>query len=141
MGRLDFAAPRVHTPFNTGPSSAGAVVTRRGEPGAYARLFATGTRLKDGLAAAARGVGLAAQVAGEPPVFEIFFTDRPITDYRASLAADRELHAAFTRAMLERGVVKAAGKFYVSLAHDADDVDRTIEIFAAALEAAAEATP
>ena len=68
-------------------------------------------------------------------------TDRPITDYRTSLAADRELHAAFTRAMLERGVVKAVGKFYVSLAHDADDVDRTIEIFAAALEAAAEWTP
>ena len=90
--------------------------------------------------AAARTAGLAAQVAGEPPVFEIFFTDRPITDYRASLAADRELHAAFTRAMLERGVVKAAGKFYVSLAHGADDVDRTIEIFAAALKAAAEAT-
>jgi glutamate-1-semialdehyde 2,1-aminomutase len=111
------------------------------KPGTYARLFATGTRLKDGLAAAARSVGLAAQVAGEPPVFEIFFTDRPITDYRASLAADRELHAAFTRAMLERGVVKAAGKFYVSLAHGADDVDRTIEIFAAALEAAAESTP
>jgi glutamate-1-semialdehyde aminotransferase len=43
--------------------------------------------------------------------------------------------------MLERGVVKAAGKFYVSLAHGADDVDRTLEIFAAALKAAAEATP
>jgi len=111
------------------------------KPGAYARLFATGTRLKDGLAAAARSAGLAAQVAGEPPVFEIFFTDRPITDYRSSLTADRDLHAAFTRAMLERGVVKAAGKFYVSLAHGADDVDRTIEIFAAALKAAAEATP
>ena len=93
------------------------------------------------MAAAALRSGLAAQVAGEPPVFEIFFTDRPITDYRASLSADRELHAAFTRAMLERGVVKAAGKFYVSLAHGADDVDRTIEIVAAALNAAAEATP
>ena len=110
------------------------------KPGTYARLFATGIRLKDGLAAAARTAGLAAQVAGEPPVFEIFFTDRPITDYRASLAADRELHAAFTRAMLERGVVKAAGKFYVSLAHGAGDVYRTIEIFAAALKAAAEST-
>jgi glutamate-1-semialdehyde 2,1-aminomutase len=111
------------------------------KPGTYARLFATGTRLKDGLAAAARSAGLAAQVAGEPPVFEIFFTDRPITDYRSSLSANLELHAAFTRAMLERGVVKAAGKFYVSLAHGADDVDRTIEIFAAALKAAADATP
>src|SRR6185369_12728047 len=78
------------------------------KPGTYARLFATGTRLKDGLAAAARAAGLAAQVAGEPPVFDIFFTDRPIADYRASLSADHERHAAFTRAMLERGVVKAA---------------------------------
>ena len=33
--------------------------------------------------------GLPAQVAGEAPVFEIYFTDRPITDYRATLTADR----------------------------------------------------
>ena len=51
------------------------------------------------------------------PCSRSIFTDRPITDYRATLAADRALHAAFTREMLERGVVKAAGKFYVSLAH------------------------
>jgi glutamate-1-semialdehyde 2,1-aminomutase len=107
------------------------------KPGAYERLFATGTRLQRGLADAATRAGLTAQVAGEPPVFEIFFTDRPIDDYRATLTANLDLHAAFTRAMLERGVVKAAGKFYVSLAHGADDVDRTIEIFAAALGAAA----
>ena len=61
-------------------------------------------------------------MAGEAPVFEIYFTDRPITDYRATLTADRALHAAFTRALLERGVVKAAQKFYVSLAHGEDDV-------------------
>src|SRR5262249_11723270 len=77
-------------------------------PGAYERLFATGARIKSGLEAAARAAGLAAQVAGEAPVFEIYFTERPITDYRSTLAADRDRHAAFTRAMLERGVVKAA---------------------------------
>src|SRR5262245_47896420 len=107
-------------------------------PGAYARLFATGGRIKAGLAEAARKAGLAAQVAGEPPVFEIYFTEEPVDDYRATLTADRDRHAAFTRAMLERGVVKAAQKFYVSLAHGKDDVERTLEIFAAALQAAAE---
>ena len=41
--------------------------------------------LREGLAAAARKHGLPAQVSGEPPVFDIFFTDREVVDYRATL--------------------------------------------------------
>jgi glutamate-1-semialdehyde 2,1-aminomutase len=111
------------------------------KPGAYARLFDTGRRVKDGLAAAAARAGIPAQLAGEAPVFEIYFTDRAITDYRATLGADTARHAAFTRALIERGVVKAAQKFYVSLAHGEREVLHTIETFAAALHAAAESTP
>jgi len=106
-------------------------------PGAYERLFATGERVKVALQDAARAAGLAAQVAGEAPVFEIYFTERPVTDYRATLSADRELHAAFTRALLERGLVKAAQKFYVSLAHGEAEVSKTIDIFSGALRAVA----
>jgi glutamate-1-semialdehyde 2,1-aminomutase len=76
-------------------------------------------------------------VAGEAPVFEIYFTDRPITDYRATLSADQALHAAFTREMLTRGVVKAAQKFYVSLVHTEAEVARTLEVFNEALTAVA----
>ena len=76
-------------------------------------------------------------MAGEAPVFEIYFTDRPITDYRATLTADRARHAAFTREMLTRGVVKAAQKFYVSLVHTDADVARTVEVFDLALAAVA----
>ncbi|HEV8458183.1 MAG TPA: aminotransferase class III-fold pyridoxal phosphate-dependent enzyme [Methylomirabilota bacterium] len=108
------------------------------KPGTYERLFTTGERLRTGLAEAARKAGLTAQVAGEAPVFEIYFTDRPITDYRATLTADRALHAAFTQAMLRRGVVKAAAKFYVSLAHGDEEVRRTIQVFEEALEAVAQ---
>ena len=108
------------------------------KPGTYERLFTTGARLRTGLAEAARKAGLTAQVAGEAPVFEIYFTDRPITDYRATLTADRALHAAFTQAMLRRGVVKAAAKFYVSLAHGDEEVRRTIQVFEEALEAVAQ---
>ncbi len=107
------------------------------KPGTYERLFATGSRLKQGLADAARRAGLVAQVAGEPPVFEIYFTDRPIVDYRATLGADRDRHAAFTRELLRRGVVKAAQKFYVSLAHTDADVARTLEVFEESLTAVA----
>jgi glutamate-1-semialdehyde 2,1-aminomutase len=111
------------------------------KPGVYTRLFETGHRVKTALKDAARAAGFQAQVAGEAPVFEIYFTDRPITDYRATLTADRALHASFTRALLERGVVKAAQKIYVSLAHTEEDVQRTVQAFNAALEAVAEQQP
>jgi glutamate-1-semialdehyde aminotransferase len=71
---------------------------------------------------------------------EIYFTEHPIADYRATLTADRALHAAFTAELIRRGVVKAAQKFYVSLAHGEEEVSRTIEIFREALEVVAGAT-
>src|SRR5256712_4881001 len=58
------------------------------KPGAYATLHRTGRALRDGLAEIVRKSGLAAQVIGETTVFDVVFTDRPITDYRATLTAD-----------------------------------------------------
>jgi glutamate-1-semialdehyde 2,1-aminomutase len=107
-------------------------------PGTYERLFTTGRRIKTALQAAADSAGLAAYVAGEAPVFEIYFTDRPITDYRATLTADRARHRTFTDELIRRGVVKAAQKFYVSLAHGEDEVRHTIEAFTQALRTVAD---
>jgi glutamate-1-semialdehyde 2,1-aminomutase len=107
-------------------------------PGTYERLFATGARVMAALKDGAKRAGLAAQVAGEAPVFEIYFTERPITDYRATLTADRGAHAAFTRELLSRGFVKAAQKFYVSLAHGEVEIQRTLDALDSAFAAAAE---
>ncbi len=106
-------------------------------PGAYDRLFATGTRVKTALQDAADAAGVPAYVAGEAPVFEIYFTDRPITDYRATLTADRARHRLFSDELLRRGVVKAAQKFYVSLSHGEDEIRQTVDVFKAALGAVA----
>jgi glutamate-1-semialdehyde 2,1-aminomutase len=108
------------------------------KPGVYGRLFRIGALLKDGLAEAARHAGVTAQVVGEAPLFDIFFTDRPILDYRATLTADRGRLRAFNHECLRRGVLKGSSKFYVSLAHDEDDVRRTLEVFGVALEAVAD---
>src|SRR5205809_679439 len=99
------------------------------KPGVYDRLFRTGARLKAGLQAAVQKHGLAAQVSGEPPVFDLFFTDRPIVDYRATLTADRAKITRFNQELLRRGVVKAVNKIYVSLAHSDTDVAETLAIF------------
>ena len=118
-----------------------ATLTELRRPGTYERLFTTGTRLKTALQAAADSAGLAAYVAGEAPVFEIYFTDRPITDYRATLTADRARHRAFTDELIRRGVVKAAQKFYVSLAHGEDEIRHTVEAFTLALRTVADRRP
>jgi len=110
------------------------------KPGAYARLFATGTRLRDGLAALVPKHGMPAQVSGEPPVFDIIFTDQPVVDYRATLTADRRRIALFNEECLRRGVVKAVNKIYVSLAHSDADVEELLGVFDAALAAVATRT-
>jgi glutamate-1-semialdehyde 2,1-aminomutase len=107
------------------------------KPGAYERLFRTGARLRDGLAAAVQRHGLPARVSGEPPVFDLFFTDHQIVDYRTTLTADRERIKRFNAELLRRGVVKAVNKIYVSLAHTERDVDETLEVFDQALAALA----
>ncbi len=105
------------------------------KPGAYARLHQTGRTLRDGLADLVRRSGLPAQVIGETTVFDIVFTDRPLTDYRAMLTADGALLKAFNAECLQRGIVKGREKLYVSLAHTEHDVARTLETFEAALGA------
>jgi glutamate-1-semialdehyde 2,1-aminomutase len=115
-----------------------ATLTELRRPGVYERLFRTGSRLRDGLAAAARRHGLAAQVSGEPPVFDIIFTDRPIIDYRATLTADGARIRAFNQECLRRGVVKAVNKIYVSLAHTEAEIDETLGVFDQALAKIAE---
>jgi len=129
--------------LNGNPVAAVAGLATLGElrkPGAYERIFATGKRLKDGLAAAAKKHGMPAQVSGEPPVFDIIFTDSPVVDYRATLTADRRRIALFNEECLRRGVVKAVNKIYVSLAHSEQDVEETLAVFDAALAAVAART-
>jgi glutamate-1-semialdehyde 2,1-aminomutase len=99
------------------------------KPGTYERLHAMGTRMRDGLAAAARRHGVVAQISGEPPVFDALFTDRPITDYRATLTADGAKIRRFNEECLRHGLVKAVNKIYISLALTDADADQTLEIF------------
>lgn len=105
-------------------------------PGAYEGVFATGRELMAGFARAIEGAGVAAQVIGVPPLFDVAFRAGEIADYRGWLAQDAEMQKRFNRAMLEAGVLKGESKFYVSLAHDAADVRLTLEAFARAIEQA-----
>ena len=75
-----------------------------------------------------------AQVSGDAPMFDVFFTDDEVSDYRSSLNSDSQMLKRFNGLLLERGVLKGNTKFYVSLAHSREDVEHTIAAFAAAID-------
>ncbi len=102
-------------------------------PGSYERLFATGRELMDALSDMLKRSGLAAQVVGMPPVFDVVFADGRMKDYRDTLRGDAEMMKRFNSLLRERGILKGHSKYYVSLAHSPKDVRRTIDAWASAI--------
>ncbi|MDO9503120.1 aspartate aminotransferase family protein [Falsiroseomonas sp.] len=102
-------------------------------PGAYEGVFATGRALMQGMSAQLAAAGLPAQVVGEPPLFDVVFTDGEVRDYRATLRADRATQAHVNRVLRDGGILKGDSKYYVSTAHEPRDVDQTLDGFARAM--------
>ena len=106
-------------------------------PGAYERLFATGRELMRTLAELLQRNGTAAQVTGEPPLFDVVFSPEPVRDYRGTLRGDAGMLRRFNALMRERGVLKGEQKYYVSLAHTPEDVRHTCDAWDSAITALA----
>ncbi|MBS0539159.1 MAG: aminotransferase class III-fold pyridoxal phosphate-dependent enzyme [Proteobacteria bacterium] len=104
-------------------------------PGAYDQVFKTGRTLMAALSDLLKKNGVKAQVIGEPPLFDILFTDQPVKDYRDTLKADKAMAAKFNKLLRERGLMKGETKYYVSLAHTQADIDLTIKAWTESLKA------
>jgi glutamate-1-semialdehyde 2,1-aminomutase len=104
------------------------------QPGTYDKVFATGRELMGALQGLLNSAGFKAQVIGEPPLFDILFTDQPIKDYRDTLKADTAILKRFNQLLRARGIMKGESKYYVSLAHTRADIDHTIGAWTDALK-------
>lgn len=103
-------------------------------PGTYERLFAAGETLKGELQRLMDEAEIPAKVVGESPLFDVFFTEEEIIDYRSTLRADKKRLTRFNALLLEEGVLKGDTKFYVSLAHDPADIQKTLDAFRSAVD-------
>jgi glutamate-1-semialdehyde 2,1-aminomutase len=103
-------------------------------PGTYERVFATGRELMGALAELLKKAGIAAQVIGEPPLFDVVFTGEPIKDYRDTLKGDAAMAKRFNQLLRARGIMKGESKYYVSLAHTRADIDHTIAAWTDAIK-------
>jgi len=102
---------------------------------AYARLSTITERLAAGLREAAASAGCRVFVPTVPGLLTVFFADGPVRDYAGAAACDRDAHAAWSRALLARGVYPPPSQFeawFPSLAHDDGHLQRTVDAAAAA---------
>ena len=97
--------------------------------GTYERLHNTGNRLRSAMMEIFAENGIPAQMCGEDAIFDIFFSDQPVLNYRDTLAADGRMMARLNAGLLERGILKGGQKFYPSVVHSTEDVDKTIQAF------------
>ena len=134
VGRDGFI-PQVGTLSGNPIATAAGLATVRilKRPGTYERMHALGRQLKGALQRICDSAGIPARVVGEGVLFEVYFTDAEITDYRSTLKADRARLVRFVRLLRERGIFRGASKFYLSIVHDEADVAETIRAFESAI--------
>lgn len=105
---------------------------------AYAKLEALGAQLADGLRDAAKAAGVAMQFNQCGSMFCGYFTDQPVHNLTDAMRSDRERFRKFFHGMLERGIYLAPSQFeagFLSTAHTAADIEKTVRAAAAALRA------
>ena len=111
------------------------------EPGIYDRLEAKTAKLAEGIGLAAREAQVSIYQTRLGAMFCTFFTKGPVTNYSTAKVSDTVKFGAFFTKMLESGVYLAPSQFeagFVSLVHDEEDIQLTVEVARKAFEAVGE---
>ena len=107
-----------------------AALTEIRKPGVYDVLTAKTTQLIEGLAAAAKEVGIPLATTQVGGMFGVFFSnDAKITNYQQATQCDIAAFKRFFHLMLEQGVYLAPSAYeagFLSIAHSDDDLAYTI---------------
>jgi glutamate-1-semialdehyde 2,1-aminomutase len=134
---MDYIAPEGPV-YQAGTLSGNPVAVAAGEqtleilrrPGTYEALELHSKRLVDGLAGLAKESSIPMTANRVGSMFTGFFSADPVTDYASAKQSDTTRFGRFFHAMLEEGVYLAPSQFeaaFVSTAHDANVIDRTLE--------------
>jgi len=96
----------------------------------FEKLEATTRRLVEGLNAEARKADLAFCAQSIGSMFGVYFRASPPSSFGEVMQSDKERFNRFFHAMLERGVYLAPSAYeagFVSAAHGAPEIERTLE--------------
>ena len=97
--------------------------------GTYQRMHETGAAIRSALVDICKENGVPVQSCGEDAIFDVYFSEQPVANYRDTLAADAGMMNRFNTGLLERGVLKGGQKYYPSAVHTDEDIEKTIQAF------------
>jgi glutamate-1-semialdehyde 2,1-aminomutase len=93
--------------------------------GSYDQLRATGQKLQDMQTSALTEAGIAHQICGDETLFDIYFTQNTVRDYRTAKHDNPKRNAQYNNALRANGIFKSPGKLYPSLAITETDIEQT----------------
>lgn len=106
------------------------------QPGVYEHINWVAEKVKNGIKSSFERYGIDVQVLGITSMFQPIFASHEIRNYRDVAKADSKMRTRFDLELVNRGVYVRPGKtYYTSLAHTANDVEKTLN----AIEEAAKA--
>ena len=120
--------------------TAGAWTLSRLSERLYRQLAKLGDQLAEGLAEVASEAGVPLRVNRFGSMVTPFFTNRPVCNYRSATDANTMLYGVFFRSMLRHGIYPPPSQFeswFLSAAHSAHDIERTIDVARLAMRAVA----
>ncbi|KPK91397.1 glutamate-1-semialdehyde aminotransferase [bacterium SM23_31] len=100
------------------------------EENPYPQLDKMASLLADGIRECSVKHGIPIQQNRVGSMMCRFFTDKPVTGLDSAMTSDTELFAEYFKAMLSEGIYMAPSQFeagFVSTAHTAEDIEKTIE--------------
>jgi glutamate-1-semialdehyde 2,1-aminomutase len=106
------------------------------ESNGWERLERSGSYLEKGLLGILSELSLPFAVNRVGSMLTLFFSEGPVSDFETATRSDTRRHAVFFREMLERGVHLPPSQYealFISLAHETEDLDRTLEAARASL--------
>ena len=102
----------------------------------YQRLNEMGKQISSGLQTMAKDRGIPLQVPQTGSMFCLFFSDQNVTQFEQAVAARHEHYNNFFHSCLNQGLYIPPSSYetcFISSAHGAEDVLKTLEIFEVAL--------
>jgi glutamate-1-semialdehyde 2,1-aminomutase len=78
------------------------------EEGTYPTMHGAGAAIREALVEICNENGVPVQSCGEDAIFDVYFSEEPVFNYRDSLAADSAMMTRFNTGLLERGILKGA---------------------------------
>ena len=103
----------------------------------YSRLEKMGDKMRRGISDHLEAARVEAQVNGVGSMFQLFFTDRPVTDYHSAKSADIHKYEKYFHSLLASRIFVPPSQFetcFLSTAHTEDELESTLDAIGAAMK-------